>query len=119
MVFSSLEFIFFFLPAVCVLYMLFKGIRAKNAVLIAASIIFYAFGEPKAVILMLLSIVFNYGLAMLIEKHRNIKSVFLAVSVVLNLGLLFIFKYTGFFRSIYMCLSYIFPLAYHFLLFRQ
>ncbi len=99
MVFSSLEFIFFFLPAVCALYMLFKGIRAKNAVLIAASIIFYAFGEPRAVILMLMSIVFNYGLAMLIEKHSNIKTVFLVIAVALNLGLLFVFKYTGFFAE--------------------
>ncbi len=99
MVFSSLEFIFFFLPLVCAFYMLFKGIRAKNAVLIFASIVFYAFGEPRAVILMLMSIVFNYGLAMLIEKHRSIRSVFLAIAVALNLGLLFIFKYTGFFAE--------------------
>ena len=72
MVFSSLEFIFFFMPLVTIPYMFFKNIKVRNYILIAASILFYAFGEPRAVILMLLSIVFNYGLAMLMEKYNYI-----------------------------------------------
>lgn len=97
MVFSSLEFIFFFLPVVCIPYMLCKNIRVRNIILIIASIIFYAFGEPKAVILMLLSIVINYGLAMLMDKYGEHKKLFLILSVVINLALLFYYKYTGFF----------------------
>ena len=97
MVFSSLEFIFFFLPLVTIPYMFFKNIKIRNYILIIASILFYAFGEPKAVILMLLSIVFNYGLAMLMEKYKNYKKLFLIISIILNLALLFVYKYTGFF----------------------
>lgn len=97
MVFSSLEFIFFFLPAVAIPYMIFKNIRVRNLILVIASILFYAFGEPKAVILMLLSIVFNYGFAMLMEKYENYKKLFLIISIIINLALLFFYKYTGFF----------------------
>lgn len=96
MVFSSLEFIFFFLPVVAVIYKLCNNIKARNAVLIIASIFFYAFGEPKAVILMLLSIVFNYGLALLMDKYKNRKKLYLVLSVIINLALLVYYKYTGF-----------------------
>lgn len=96
MVFSSLEFIFFFLPIVTIPYMIFKNIKVRNIILIIASILFYAFGEPKAVILMLLSIVFNYGLAMLMEKYSDRKKIFLVLSVIINLLLLIYYKYTGF-----------------------
>lgn len=100
MVFSSLEFIFFFLPIVTIPYMIFKNIRIRNIILIIASILFYAFGEPVAVILMILSIVFNYGLAMLMEKYNKCKKLFLIISIIINLGLLFVYKYTGFFVEI-------------------
>ncbi len=96
MVFSSLEFIFFFLPLVCIPYMLCKNIQVKNFILIAASILFYAFGEPKAVILMLLSIVINYGLAMFMQKYSKYKKIFLVLAVIINLGLLIYYKYTSF-----------------------
>ncbi|MDO5388977.1 MAG: MBOAT family O-acyltransferase, partial [Clostridia bacterium] len=107
MVFSSLEFIFFFFPIVTVFYMLVKNIRIRNGILIAASILFYAFGEPKAVILMLLSIVFNYGLAMLMEKYAGHKKIFLISAVIINIGLLFYYKYTGFFLE---SVNYVFKL---------
>ncbi len=97
MVFSSVEFIFFFLPLVCIPYALCKNIKIRNIILITASILFYAFGEPKAVILMLLSIVFNYGLALLMDKYNRHKKLFLSISVFINLALLFVYKYTGFF----------------------
>ena len=66
MVFSSTVFLFIFLPAVYILYLIFKSIRVRNIILIAASLVFYAYGEPKAVALMILSIVVNYffGLGM-------------------------------------------------------
>lgn len=97
MVFSSLEFIFFFLPIVLIPYMLCKNIRVRNIILVIASIIFYAFGEPKAVILMLLSIVLNYGLAMLMGKFWERKKIFLVLAVIINLALLVYYKYTSFF----------------------
>lgn len=97
MVFSSVEFIFFFLPLVCIPYALCKNIKIRNIILITASVLFYAFGEPKAVILMLLSIVFNYGLALLMDKYNRHKKLFLSISVFINLALLFVYKYTGFF----------------------
>lgn len=97
MVFSSVEFIFFFLPLVCIPYALCKNIKVRNIILITASVLFYAFGEPKAVILMLLSIVFNYGLALLMDKYNRHKKLFLSISVFINLALLFVYKYTGFF----------------------
>lgn len=97
MVFSSVEFIFFFLPLVCIPYFLCKSIKVRNTILITASILFYAFGEPKAVILMLLSIVFNYGLALLMDTYQRHKKLFLSIAVFINLALLFVYKYTGFF----------------------
>ncbi len=96
MVFSSLEFIFFFLPFVAIIYKICNNIKARNIILIIASVFFYAFGEPKAVILMLLSIVINYGLALLMDKYNNRKRLFLALSVIINLALLVYYKYTGF-----------------------
>lgn len=96
MVFSSLEFIFFFLPVVAIIYKICNNIKARNIILIIASVFFYAFGEPKAVILMLLSIVINYGLALLMDKYNNRKRLFLALSVIINLALLVYYKYTGF-----------------------
>ena len=82
---------------VCIPYALCKNIKIRNIILITASVLFYAFGEPKAVILMLLSIVFNYGLALLMDKYNRHKKLFLSISVFINLALLFVYKYTGFF----------------------
>ena len=59
MLFSSLVFIWYFLPIVFFAYMCIPGIRAKNLLLLAASILFYAWGEPKFVLLMLLSVLLS------------------------------------------------------------
>ncbi len=99
MLFSSLEFIFFFLPIVCIPYFIVKNTKIRNYILILASLFFYTFGEPKAVLLMLVSIVVNYGLALLIEKRKSAKKFFLTASILVNIGLLFWYKYTGFFVS--------------------
>ena len=98
MTFSSVVFLFIFLPVTFILYALIKNDTARNIILVAASIVFYAFGEPIAVIIMLISIVFNYffGIAASGEKHAKL-AVFLAVLV--NIGLLFAYKYTGFFAE--------------------
>ena len=79
-----------------------KYVAAKNIELLIASLIFYAWGEPKNVILMLVSIAANYGFGLLLDKYdenKRIRKLVLIGSVVFNLGLLFYFKYLGFFTG--------------------
>lgn len=95
MVFSSSIFIFIFLPILFCLYYIVND-KCKNAVLLVASLIFYSWGEPKYIFLMLFSIVVNYALGFLVEKEWKLKRLFLVVAVLVNLGLLFYFKYTNF-----------------------
>lgn len=102
MVFSSTTFLFLFLPAVLILYYnpIIKNLAFRNAVLIASSIFFYAWGEPFFVLLMLVSIMLNwlFGLGVAKFKDNNISKakLFVALSVVMNLGMMFIFKYLTF-----------------------
>ena len=95
MVFSSLVFLCIFFPVVFCLHSVIPSIKVRNALLILASLIFYAFGEPVYVVVMVISAFLNYLCAMLMEKI-NRKAV-LAGAVVLNIGMLSVFKYTGFF----------------------
>ncbi len=99
MLFSSIPFLYYFLPAVFVLYFIAPS-RLKNAVLLLASLVFYAWGEPKYVFLMLASIISGYIFGLLIEKFRgNGKKakLFLGISVGISLALLVCFKYADFF----------------------
>lgn len=95
MVFSSCIFLFVFLPIVYLLYCVCPSIKVKNFILILASLLFYAFGEPIYVFLMIGSIVVNYALARGIAASKNFDVVFLIVTVFFNIGMLVIFKYTG------------------------
>ncbi|MBQ9148950.1 MAG: MBOAT family protein [Oscillospiraceae bacterium] len=98
MLFSSIPFLFYFLPIVLLVY--FAVPRClKNAVLLAASLIFYGWGEPKYVYLMVFSILLFYfcGLAIGCAKKQVWKKTWLTVSVVISLALLGIFKYADFF----------------------
>ncbi|MDO4746780.1 MAG: MBOAT family O-acyltransferase [Candidatus Saccharibacteria bacterium] len=98
MLFSSLTFVFVFLPITVVLYFLAKE-KYKNAILLVASLIFYAWGEPKYIFLMLSSIVANFFIARMIDKNRRgtkQKKLWLCFAVVLNIGALFVFKYLDF-----------------------
>ena len=70
MLFSSISFLYCFLPAVLILYYIAPGIL-KNAVLLAASLLFYAWGEPIYVALMVLSIAIGYVFGLLLEKFRE------------------------------------------------
>ncbi len=90
MVFSSTTFVFLFLPITLVLTWLVPK-RAKNYVLLLASLIFYAWGEPLYVLLLLLNSIFNYAFAFVIRRKGM-----LALSVVFNIGLLAVFKYAAF-----------------------
>ncbi len=71
MLFSSLVFLWYFLPTVFILYFTTKNLYIRNGVLLAASLFFYAWGEPKYVILMVLSICLNYGFGILIGRMRK------------------------------------------------
>ena len=98
MVFSSIPFLYYFLPAVLGVYFLVpRGM--KNTVLLAASLIFYGWGEPKLLGLMVFTIVLFYACGLAIEKAaaQTAKNAWLAVSVVISIGLLAVFKYADFF----------------------
>lgn len=98
MVFSSLVFISVFLPVVFILYSAVPNLKFRNGLLIVASLVFYAYGEPVYVLLMLFSSVLNYVSARLMRKKDGTgNKAALAAAVVLNLGMLGVFKYAGFF----------------------
>lgn len=99
MVFSSIVFLFVFLPVVLALYYVVPAIRWKNVILLAASIIFYAWGEPVYIVLMLLSILFNFVMGLELERLREDsrrKKLNLIFTVIVNLCILGFFKYYGF-----------------------
>jgi alginate O-acetyltransferase complex protein AlgI len=99
MVFSSLVFLLRFLPVTILLYMIAPNIKIKNIILIAASLIFYAWGEPVWVILLVYSSLIDFVCGGLAGKHRNTAKgkLFMIISLVLNLSLLAFFKYGNFF----------------------
>ncbi len=98
MLFSSITFLYYFLPAVLVLYLIApKGL--KNVVLLISSLVFYAWGEPKYVFLMMASILSAFIFGLLIDKYRETKlsKVFCIASAALSIGALGYFKYADFF----------------------
>ena len=96
MVFSSMVFLCVFLPAAFCLHLLLPGMRAKNFLLVVASLVFYAYGEPIYVILLVASSAGIYILARLTGECPKIRKLTMTLAVVINLGLLVIFKYSGF-----------------------
>ncbi len=101
MVFADLFFIYVFLPLCLLCYGLARGIGAKNVVLIVFSLIFYAWGEPTWVLLLLFSTVFNWWVGLQIEHGRrrrggNGGKGAVTLGVVVDLALLIVFKYSGF-----------------------
>lgn len=98
MVFSSTIFLCVYLPLVLLGYYICPK-KGKNLFLLIVSLIFYAWGEPKYVFLMIFSILVNYVFGLLMDKHRENKKrlkLLLAISVIIDLGLLSVFKYTDF-----------------------
>lgn len=98
MVFSSLIFVFLFLPVTLLIYYI-SPMRIRNAVLLAASLIFYAWGEPVYIFLMIFSTVFDYVNGVLIDRYRHRKVIargVLILSMMGSLGILGFFKYAGF-----------------------
>jgi len=98
MLFSSIPFLYYFLPCVLLLYFAVPKCL-KNTVLLLSSLVFYAWGEPKYVLLMAVSIVLGYVFGLLIETYRGKKlsKLFLILSIVTSIGLLGYFKYADFF----------------------
>lgn len=96
MVFSSLIFLFLFLPTFLLCYFISKKRKTKNIVLLIFSLLFYGYGEPIYVLLMILSIIVNYFIALWMDKSSKPKK-WLIIDLVFNIGLLFFFKYTNFF----------------------
>ena len=99
MVFSSIPFIFFFLPVFLILYYLVPY-KVKNILLLIFSLIFYAWGEPIYILLMIFSSVVDYTNGRMIEKYaqnnQKRKNLFLIISIIVNLSLLGFFKYADF-----------------------
>lgn len=93
MIFSSITFLFYFLPIVLLIYQITPN-RYRNAVLFLASLFFYAWGEPKYVFLMLFSTVVDFLLGICMGRYRQHAKAFMITSVIINLSLLFYFKYS-------------------------
>ena len=98
MVFSSLTFMFIFLPIVLLVYYISPK-QFKNLFILISGLVFYAWGEPVYVVIMIVSTLIDYTAGLLIDKFNNkkkVRLVCLLVSLVMNLGLLGVFKYSGF-----------------------
>ena len=98
MVFSSIPFLYYFLPCVLLSYAIAPA-KAKNVVLLLASLVFYAWGEPKLVLLMLVSVFLGYVFGLLIERHRgtNLAKYSMVASIAISVAFLGYFKYADFF----------------------
>ncbi len=98
MVFSSLLFVYAFLPICLLIYSVARNIKAKNIVLLIFSLIFYSWGEPIYVGLLILMTFCDWLLTRLIEKSdgKHSRKILLATACIINLGLIGVFKYTGF-----------------------
>ena len=96
MVFSSIPFLYYFLPAVLAVYFLTPR-KGKNAVLLLASLIFYGWGELRLLPLMAFTILLCYVCGLGIERSRKRKKLWLLASIVISVGLLGVFKYADFF----------------------
>lgn len=98
MLFSSLPFLFYFLPCALGLYFLVPR-RLKNAALLLCSLVFYAWGEPRFVLFMAAAILQGYAAARLMERYPTRRRLLLTLSVVLSLGMLAYCKYADFLIS--------------------
>ena len=101
MIFASNLFLFIFLPLNLILYFTIPSIKVKNAVLIAFSLLFYAWGEPVWVLLLILTACLDYCNARMIDKYRGTKKAtfFLLLTILVDIGIFAVFKYSGFLIS--------------------
>ena len=95
MIFSSITFLFYFLPVLLIVYYLVPK-KAKNIVLLVSSMLFYFVGEPKYIFLMLVSILVTYIFGLLISKYEKYSKILLIVSLIITGSFLVFFKYFDF-----------------------
>ena len=100
MIFSSISFLYYFLPIVLIIYFITPK-KYKNLVLLLSSLLFYFYGEPIYILLMLSTIFIAYIFGILIDKFKDTKysKIFLIIGIILCLLSLFIFKYSNFLIS--------------------
>lgn len=97
MLFSSLTFLFVFFPLTILLYFSSKSIHFRNLILLASSLFFYAWGEPRLIFLMLLVIILNYYLTILMDSSSGRKRKILFILILLiDIGILIVYKYSNF-----------------------
>jgi len=94
MIFSSITFIYYFLPLLLFIYFIYPK-KYKNIILLIFSLIFYFIGEPRYIIILLISCIINYYISKLLYKDN--KKIYLIIGIIYNIGQLFIFKYIDFF----------------------
>ena len=95
MLFTSISFLYYFLPALIIIYFITPK-KYKNIILLIASLLFYFYGEPKYVFLMIAEIIIAYIGAILIDKYKNQSKNILITTLFIHIFLLIIFKYTDF-----------------------
>ena len=95
MLFTSISFLYYFLPALIIIYFITPK-KYKNIILLIASLLFYFYGEPKYVFLMIAEIIIAYIGAILIDKYKNQSKNILIITLFIHVFLLIIFKYTDF-----------------------
>lgn len=96
MVFSSISFLFYFLPLIILLYFIVP-LKLRNITLLIGSLFFYFYGEPKYILVLIFSIVFNYYIGRIISNNNKYNKLIFVSSLVINFGILFYFKYFNFF----------------------
>ena len=99
MVFVSLHFLLVFFPLCMLFYIFAKDIKKRNFVLLVFSLIFYSWGEPKYVFLLLFMSFADWLLALMMERKPNLKKFFMILACVVNLGLIGVFKYGTFIQT--------------------
>ena len=97
MLFSSLTFLLAFLPLLLVLYYVNNNRVYRNIILLISSLIFYSWGEPRTIIIMIITIIVNYVMAIMIEENEKYRKLLFIVTCIFNIGILFFFKYFNFF----------------------
>lgn len=101
MVFSSLTFLCIFLPAVLLLYNISRNTLYRNIVITVASLVFYAWGDPTSLVLLIAASFVNFILAIIMDRYHGFKraKVFLIIAIVLDAAMLGVFKYAAFFAG--------------------
>lgn len=107
MIFSSVSFLFLLLPIMFGIYIILPNIKVKNIFLTLGSLLFYAWGEPIYVVLMLFSVLLNWIFGLLIDKFELKKDMILGAAIISNVGLLFYFKYCSFLIELLNYIPYI------------